>query len=154
MNELDTPTGQYNLAELKRIAGGIHRRIRSPAFDVDDLYHDLIMYLLEGKTMGEACIEIKHKYHKWNKGVSIFTIPQEFVSSNEREENVRILSDHDHAVIHTRFFSLLDRLDPQERNLMTHVMLGFSIKEIASILKETENHIGVMKHRIIRKMRG
>ncbi len=154
MEQLDTPTGPYNLEELQRIAGGIYKRIKSPAFERDDLYHDLIVYLLEGKTMSGACSAIKEQYKRWNKKVSIFTIPQELVAVDNREDNERILTDSERMQIQQQFFSLLDSLTANERRLMIHVSLGFSNREIAKAFGQSYGYIRKYKCNTIKKMRS
>ena len=154
MEQLDTPTGQYALEELRKIAGGIARRVRSLSLDQEDLYHDLIVLLLEGNDLLQACRGIKKKYKGWKKGASIFEIPQELVCTDPREVNERILTDYERYQIQQSFFAILDQLTPNERRLMIHVSLGFSNKEIASAFGQSYGYIRKYKCETIKKMRG
>lgn len=154
MEQLDTQTGSYDLEELRKIAGGIARRARSTSLDYEDIYHDLVVFLLEGKTLPEACQHIKKKYKGWNKSVSIFVIPQDLVCTDPREDNERILTEHDKYLIQQSFWSILDRLTPSERRLMIHVSLGFTNREIAKCFGLSYGYIRKYKCETTKKMRG
>lgn len=154
MEHIDTPTGQYGLEELRKIASGIARRVSSPSLDYEDLYHDIVVSLLDGLTLPQACQGIKKKYKWWKKGPSIFVIPQELVSTDPREDNERILTDYDRFEIQRQFFEILDQLTPSEKRLMIHVSLGFTNKEIAKCFGLSYGYVRKYKCETIKKMRG
>ena len=154
MEQLNTPTGQYDLEELRKIASGIARRANSSALDYEDLYHDLVVLLLEGLTLPQACRGIKKKYKGWKKCPSIFVIPQELVSTDPREDNERILTDYDRFRIQQQFFEILDKLTPSEKRLMIHVSLGFTNKEIAKCFGLSYGYVRKYKCETMKKMRG
>ena len=154
MEQLDTPIGQYDLEELRKIASGIARRVNSSSLDYEDLHHDLVVSLLEGLTLPQACQGIKKKYKGWKKGPSIFVIPQELVSTDPREDNERILTDFERFEIQRQFFEILDQLTPNEKRLMIHVSLGFTNKEIAKCFGLSYGYVRKYKCETMKKMRG
>lgn len=152
---ISTPTGDYTLKKLRAIALGVVGRNRGLWFDQQDVLNDLIVFLLEGKTLPEAQSLIGKKYRLDVQVVDIDNLSDKYLGDHSHDpENVRIMTPLDKKKIEVEFHTRMGKLDKIGYDIMVFKTLGYSDKTIAKKAKLSCANVRVRLHRAIAQLKG
>ncbi len=156
MDTLTTPTGEYEMAYLKKIASSFVRGKGGKCwYQQEDIVNDLVVELLDGFTLHQAYIKLKKRYDKGIKTVNIDSVPASYlVDHTNDEENIRRVPKERHEDLEEEFTKRIASLDLADRTLMMLARVGYKDKDLAQALNLSNTHVRVKKHRLIKGLKN
>ena len=153
MSVLEAPTGIYSLLSLQQLSYGIRRALGLPVLDYEDLYHDLILYLLEGHTLSKCCILVKKKYKGWSSQVSYDKIPEVTIYTLLDSGNHRKITPKEKEAYKVEFYRKVDALEREDQTVVLLRTFGLTHAQIAKTIGISHAAVRKRMERIMRRMK-
>jgi hypothetical protein len=145
MDHLTTPSGVYPVAKLKALAKSIYNRGKSTLVTPTEIYHDLVVFLLEGQTLKDATVSINMKYRTWETMYN-----DEEIEHQPRAEAQAHFPHPGKAHMETQLQSLND----SDKFLVKMRKMGKTYDDIANYLGVKASRLRKRFQRLQRRLRG